>query len=103
VVSGTEVKPTAGEDTTSGEAEGGKPQAPSSQSTSPEPVREGEELREDAVPAKPAADVEYPSRRPCLHLLGTNSVYRDHNGTQVRVEVCTQCGMVIEEIPKATK
>jgi hypothetical protein len=98
--------PSAGEDSTSGEAEGGKPQqSPSSQSTSPEDVREGEELRERGAgsPARTAAqtaDVEYPSRRPCLHLLGTNSVYRDHNGTQVRVEVCTQCGMVIEEIAK---
>jgi len=95
---GSQGKPATGEDTTLGEAEGGKPQqSPSSQSTSPDEEREGEELRDtEAGPAAKTPGVEYPSRRPCLHLNGTKSVTRETDGA--RVEVCIDCGFALEEV-----
>jgi hypothetical protein len=69
---------------------------PSTEGASSE-MREGEEPRDtEAVPAAKTPGVESPSRRPrCLHLNGTRTVERAGGG---RVEVCMECGVVIETV-----
>jgi hypothetical protein len=82
----------------SGEKKEQRDTAPSPSTDPSSEVREGEEPREvtDAPQVSQPPGVEYPSRRSrCLHLKGTKTVERAAGG---RVEVCVDCGVVIETV-----
>jgi hypothetical protein len=85
-------------DTYSGEEKEQRDPAPSPSTDPSSEVREGEEPREvtDAPQVSQPPGVASPSRRPrCLHLKGTRTVDRAAGG---RVEVCVECGVVIETV-----
>jgi hypothetical protein len=83
-----------GADTTSAEA---AHTLPSTEGASPNEERGGEELRDTEADHSAAKTPDVtPSRRPCLHLNGTRSHERESDGA--RVEVCVDCGAVIEMI-----